>query len=47
MGIERTRPWDINDPSGFLTERLYGSDAFFDTDVFPDFMNSSRNVFMV
>ena len=49
VGIDSNRsgPWDINDPNGFLNETLYGSGAFFRLDVISNPHNSSRNVLAV
>ena len=47
MGINSSTPWSINDRQGFLTEMLYGSDAFFKISTLPYINNTTRNVLTV
>ena len=47
MGINLNTQWDINSRSGFLTEQLYTSPAFFALGVATDPSNSSRNILAV
>ena len=47
MGINLDTQWDINSRSGFLTEQLHTSPAFFTLGVATDPSNSSRNILSV
>lgn len=47
VGINQTTPWNLNNQNGFLTEKLYGSPAFFTLGVFPGPRNSSRSLLTV
>lgn len=41
IGLEESEPWDINSSTGFIYEKLHGSDAFFTLSYSIDDMNSS------
>ena len=47
VGIDSDNPWDINDMEGYVSEKLYGSTAFFVLEVLADDKNTSRNIFYV
>lgn len=47
VGAQSNTPWSINNVTGFLTEQLYGSTAFFTLSVLPYLNNSTRNILHV
>jgi len=47
VGIDLDMPWDMNDIQGYVSEQLYGSNAFFALQVLTDDKNSSRNIIFV
>ncbi len=44
VGLDINLNWSINAESGFLTELLLDSEAFFSVEILPDSSNTKKNI---